>query len=304
MKVPVEPGIYPGTPYEVYDSWNARRVSELKWASFSAKHLKWALDGRLERKETDALTLGTAIHMRLLEQDRYEIFMQIAQTCSCTYKGGAKKGQPCTANGKYELNGKWFCSDHNPPESAIPDLYVTADEAAMIEELNHEIRLHPVVKILRSSGGCELSAAAELEGVPMKCRIDKLIEPTDLRPYATVVDIKTKQPGTVDLEKCRKQSHELAYHVQGAVYRRMLRKLKGWDDVHVIFLFVEKGPPHDCLAIMLSEWDLAAGDNAFLDWIKTYKEGVETDKWPGASETIETGLLPDWAYKYYGVNKV
>ena len=84
--IDVEPGIYPGTPYDQYAKWNALRVSTLRFAAYSSKHLKWAMDGRLEREETDALRLGTAIHMRLLEPDRYEIFMPIAKPCESDWK--------------------------------------------------------------------------------------------------------------------------------------------------------------------------------------------------------------------------
>lgn len=303
-KVPVEPGLYPGIPYDVYDSWDALRVSTLKYASSSARHLRWALDGRLEREETDALRLGTAIHRKLLEPEKYEIFMDIAEPCCAELKSGPRKGKCCDNSGTRKLDLGWYCGTHAPPEAVTPAEYVTADEHRMIEELNHEIRLHPVVKILRQQGGCELSGVAVIEGVTMKCRMDKVVEPGGNRSHATVVDIKTKQPMSVSLDECRKQSNKLAYHAQAALYQRMLKKLMGIDEVEVFFLFVEKGAPYDCLVIRLSEWDLAAGNNAFLDWIRIYKEGRETGKWPGASDTFETGLLPDWAYKYYGVNKV
>ena len=298
------PGMYPGVSYADYVAWPGLRVSTLKYAQYSARHLKWALDGRLEREETDALRLGTAIHRRLLEPERYEIFTAIAKPCCAELKSGARKGEQCgLASSACDDADNWYCGTHAAGrEVSKPTEYVTESEAAMIEELNHEIRQHPVVKLLRAHGGCEVSAFCEIEGVPMKCRMDKVIEPQGDVP-ATVIDIKTKPPMSCSYDQCQKQAATLAYHVQADVYRRVLSKLNGWDDVAVVHLFVEKGPPYDCCVVQSTYEDMVAGNNAFLTWIRTYKQGMETGEWPGSCTDFAYGLLPDWALKREGVNR-
>lgn len=287
-------GIYPNLPYSEYVALPGLRVSTLQFARYSAKHLKWAMDGKLGKESTDALRLGSAIHMRLLEPDNYEIFMPVATVCQATLK----KGGACSNNGTMEHDGKWYCGtkSHAPEGSTTPEVYVTEAEAEMIEVLNHEVRRHPVVKYLRRFGGSELSAVAEIEGVLMKCRIDKLAEPEDGDP-PIVLDIKTKQPLSCSMKQCQSAAEDYAYHVQAEVYRRVLKKLKGYDEVAVVHLFVEKGPPFDCVVIQSSEDDMLAGNNDFLSWLNVYKRGMETGQWPGVSNDIEHGLLPERALR-------
>ena len=289
-----DPGLYPNIPYAEYDSWPYMRVSTLKHAGSSCRHLKWAIDGRLERSDSVDMRLGRAIHCRLLEPEAFGDRFPQAFNCCALLKSGDNKGQPCGCESKVvDRDGNWFCGKHKPLAYREPEDFVTMAESETLEELNHEIRLHPVVRLLRKHGGCEVSIVADIEGVRMKCRLDKFIEADGEWP-ATVVDLKTIQSGSGSIETCRKAAANYSYHVQAATYQRALQQVLGVEQVAVVFVFVEKNCPYDCTVLQASESDMAKGNLTLETWLRAYSYCLANDKWPGCCEDIEHGILPDY----------
>lgn len=65
------PGIYVGIPEEEYNQIPALRSTTIKLAKRSLLDVKVVLNRSIERKETNALTVGDACHAAVLEPERY-----------------------------------------------------------------------------------------------------------------------------------------------------------------------------------------------------------------------------------------
>src|SRR4051812_28448031 len=66
-----ECGIFPGMSWADYAAIPLPSASTLEWGRVSSAHLQAAIDGTLERKDSDAMSFGRALHLRLLEPDIY-----------------------------------------------------------------------------------------------------------------------------------------------------------------------------------------------------------------------------------------
>jgi PDDEXK-like domain of unknown function (DUF3799) len=294
------PGIIYGKSYEEYDSWDALRVSTLKHADKSAKHLKAAIDGRLSGEDTADKRLGRAIHVRLLEPNQWEWRFKVAGPCQAVLKSGANKGERCGLKGTRYNGDDWFCGKHAGDGCTTPIDYVTQAEFADLNELDRAVKAHQAVKLLRKHGGSEVSVSFDLDGVRMKGRIDKYIHESADWP-ASILDIKKVQVGACTEYKCQQAVQSYAYHAQLAAYWSALKELEGIDAACYL-VFVEDSAPFDVMVMQASPADLECGLNDLHHWLHMYKTGIATGKWPGRAQDIVTGICPDRMLKTYAGN--
>lgn len=299
-----EPGLYPDINFADYQALPFINHTKLRWGEKSSRHMDWALRGLLDRKSTESMLMGRLIHCAVLEgMDQAEFRFPLAEPCGVPRKSGANKGVPCGNASTRQLNGEWFCGVHAPEGATTLEDYATEADFETVKQLNHELRLHPVVKLLRQFGGCELTFIADIDGVRCKGRIDKYIQ---ARPSiglpATVIDLKTIQPGEGAIEKCRSAAASYGYHVQAAMYQAALQSILGVDEVSVVLVFIEKNAPFDCTVIQATELDMNIGRSDLMRWLGIYKEGMRTGNWPGVCADIEHGLLPERYTRSYTGN--
>src|SRR5688572_27676231 len=94
------PGIHYDLSFADYARIPALNSSVLKWGhppSGSMLHLKAAIDGEIETEDSRDRKFGRALHVRLLEPDRYRSEILIAGECGAI----KKSGQRCTNTGKF-----------------------------------------------------------------------------------------------------------------------------------------------------------------------------------------------------------
>lgn len=146
---------------------------------------------------------------------------------------------------------------------------------------------HPKAgELLAYMGQTELSIFWEEDGVPCKCRPDRLVA------SEFIVDLKTCEDASP--QGFARACANWGYHIQQAFYMRGCAAV----DMAVkefIFIAVEKTAPYTVGVYTLDAVAIQHGIAKVKDGIDLFQECRETDIWPGYSdETIELSL-PSWA---------
>lgn len=276
--------------YPEYESWPAMRCSTLTWGLLSMEHLKAAQDGRL-KKTSAALSLGKAIHTRLLEPRRYKDDYVVAQPCEILLKTGKRAGEACCARAAgLTAMGQWACSKHGAVDE-LPEEVVTEDEAARLEAIYNRVCQHDVIHLFRQHGGCEVCVKWEYGGLPLKCRLDKLILEGSCPP--TIVDIKKVAVGRGGDERFSYAVRDYHYDVQAAYYVDAVEQATGARCVF-IWVIVEDDYPHSVNVIQCDPATLDIGRGKYQQLLSQYKLCLESDRWPGYSDRVHFGGLPEY----------
>ena len=232
-----------------------------------ALYLAWLTE---PRKETPALTLGSAAHAYILENptffDRYAVAPDGIDRRT-------KDGKAQWAEFETQANGKTV---------------IKGEDLQQIDRMAVSVWSHPSSQELLNEGRAEVSAFGNLWGVGVKCR------PDWLREDGIVVDLKT----TEDASPAAFPSSvaKWRYHCQSAFYQDILAIL-GIKVTAFVFIAVEKSPPHAVGVYLLDDASIEAGREAYQRNLDTYKTCIETGSWPAYSPAIETIQLPRWAFQ-------
>ena len=280
----VAPALYSGMSEEKYHAIEACSSSQLRKMRRSAAHCKAY---REEDDSSDSMDLGSAVHLAILEPERYEEEVAIAGDCETKFKSGKKGGQPCGASGKYLRNGQWYCGRHDPgdDEGEAFDGYVVSESAELVASA---IKGHPTAAALLSSGVSEVVALWKEECL-CKARIDNWRD--DL---STIVDLKTTRDASKD--EFQRTIWHRGYFQQLAFYGRGLRAL-GKEVESYVIVAAETSPPYAVAVYELDITTVNAGrrlnDDLLPEFAACHKESV----WPGYSEDLQEIGLPHWALK-------
>ena len=222
------------------------------------------------RKETPALTLGSAAHAFILE---HETFFERYAVAPDGIDRRTKDGKAAWAEFETQSAGKTV---------------IKAEDLQQVERMAYSVWSHPSAHELLSEGVAEVSAFGNLWCVDVKCR------PDWLRNDDIVVDLKTTDdasPGAFPSSVAKWR-----YHVQSAWYQDIL-SLVGIKVSAFVFVAVEKNPPFAVGVYLLDDASIEAGREAYQRNLSTYKTCIETGQWPAYSPAIETIQLPRWAFQ-------
>src|SRR3990167_7852132 len=187
MSEPPGIGIHHGVPFEDYAAWDCVNSGAIKAGLRSMRAMRSFMDGE-RGKDTPDRRFGRAEHGRLLEPDLFDIRFGVATPCAAV----KKDGETCGNAAKYLIDRNWLCGVHAPKGSTPETDFVSEPELARIDLMIDNLKGHKAVKLLRAHGGCEVSIVADVFGVRVKCRADKLIE-----TVPTVVDVKKVGAGKI-----------------------------------------------------------------------------------------------------------
>lgn len=273
----VKDGIYPGTPYDQYDTWDRMNHSILHLFNRSPLHAR--AEQLLPSKPTKAMAFGHAAHCIVLEPGRFET--DFVQAPMISRRSNAGKAAFAV-----------FEEAHKGRTILLPDEY------SRCEQLATAAAAHPLLRRLMGARGVnEVGLAwtdAETE-VQMKSRLDRLTVYTDGWP--TIVDLKTANDASA--WAFGRAVHTYSYHQQAAVYLDGAAALAPVDgDRRYVFVVIESDPP---FAIAVYELDVAAieqGRDEYKRNLRTLVRCRETGNWPGYTEE-EAGLvgLPSYAMR-------
>lgn len=250
------PGIYYGVPFEDYLRWPLLSQTTLKAGRRSMKHLRHALDEKIE--PTDDMTLGSALHTAFLEP---ELMLDRIAVWRDRRAGKA-----------------WddFCAEN---ESRI---ILTANQHDRLQGMVRSLRAHPEVRRwLGRIEGVEVAAVGEVEGVMMKGRCDALTpEP--------LWDLKKVGSQWFDPRDFQRSAYRLGYHIQAYIYTRLFGRGR------FVLGTVEDQPPHDVVVYELTTELMKVGEQEALALLQQYRHCCETGQWPGICDEIYGLDAPAW----------
>jgi hypothetical protein len=225
------------------------------------------------KPETDAMRQGTALHVAVLEPERWHELVAVEEKAD----GRTKEGKAYRAA---------FA------EASIGKTIITADTGARVLAAAAALRAHPSAAALL---GHERLIEHGIEWVDAE---------TGVKCYGTP-DLIVPGLGIIaDVKSCRDASEhgfgraiaQMDYHIQAAYY------LDGWRAsggalCEWLWLAVEVEPPYLCAVYAASDAMLDAGRTQYRRDLTRWRECVEADRWPGYPEQIKTLDLPRWASK-------
>lgn len=251
------PGIHESVRFWDYLDWPQPSQTSLKAMRESPLAYKAARDGERYITQTDAMTLGSALHTAFLEPETMPDHV-------IKWTGGRRAGE------------KWneFCAEHRDKYILTPAMHETL--VGMVQGL----RRHPFVREWASKiEATEVSVVGDVHGLEMKGRADALTNDS-------LVDVKSA--ADLDERKILYAIKDFGYHVQGSVYRKLFNRDR------FVLLFVEKTPPFDVVPVELSPGFLRVGDFLVEQWIEKIAECEASGVWPGRSDKIVTVEPPEW----------
>lgn len=265
----LEPGYYPGMPFDEYLSYD-ENVSKhmLDAIARSPAHLRAALAE--PRKQTPAMAFGAAVHAAVLEPDKFtERYTQAPETDKRS-KLGREAHEAAAAGGRVLLK---------------------IEELVAINEMVNAVSSHPFASILLAAedGEAEVSIAwvDEETGVYCRARPDFLNH-----AHNVVVDLKTAQDASMGV--FARACANFTYNIQAAFYLSGLAAVKQPHD-KFIFVAVETEPPWAVACYELDAEDLRIGRVRYRHALAVYQQCLATNQWSGYAPEVRVLELPAWA---------
>lgn len=222
---------------------------------------------------TDALELGTAVHVAVLEPERFARQYVAAPKVDRRTKAGKEQ---------------WAAF-----EDAHRGLEVlSAEDMEVCRGIaDAAVGLETVARLLASPGKSEVGVVWDdpQTGVRCKALMDRI---TTFAGWTVVVDLKSTQdasPGAFARD-CAKY----AYHVQAAFYLDGLNVLAPANR-RFFHVAVEKARPYCCAVYELDPPAVAQGRADYREYLRVYAECARSGRWPGYRDAVEPLSLPVWA---------
>ena len=247
---------------EQYRNIDAVNHSTLKYMAESPLHYKHNIDN--PKPTTDAMRLGTAAHMAILEPPR---FLE-----SVVYYEGRRAGK----------SWEQFAVENQDR------LIVRAHEYDHCLKMSESVWFNPDIKHLLQNGYAELSITwnDEYTGLFCKGRIDFMTKDGYL------VDLKTTRSIVYrDFQRTYAQMHyfsQLAFYYDGLI-------ANGHDIKGIYIIAVENKPPYDAGLFEVDMTDIERGRDKYRLWLEMLQECRTVDRWPGRYQGSQFLSLPSWA---------
>lgn len=251
-----------------YQCNDALNISKLKMMRKSPAHFRASLEE--PRKETDDLTLGSAIHCLILEPKEWnKQFLTMPKIDRRTKEG--------------KLNYDALIARADRKGLTL----ITEDLKACAEEASTEALKHPYSALFRR-GQAELSMFWTADnGVACKGRLDHYDKASK-----TITDLKTTKDASPD--SFAKSIYTYGYHLQAAWYMEGAKKC-GLDVEDYIIFAIEKEAPYCCVAYRISPADIALAQAENERLLNLFADCSKTGNWYGYSLEIQEISLPAWA---------
>jgi exodeoxyribonuclease VIII len=275
----IDPGVYPGVPFDVYASWEAINSSVLHHFGKTPAHAYAKMVGADE--ESASAQLGRLVHVAALEPELVASEYAVRPNVD----GRTKEGKAILADFRDRADGK---------------IVVPQKDIDTARGIIRSLQQHPTAReAMYGSGVNELSLVWEDKdtGVLCKGRIDRL---TAIGGWPFVVDVKTYgKPAT--RWAFQRTVLDYGYHEQAAMYLTGLDALKplpeGAGFRKFAWLVCETEPPYAVRVFDAEDEALRIGLENVKRHLQIYAECQKTGVWPGWEEGLETCGLPAFAYK-------
>lgn len=262
--------IHYSLPFSKYVQLPGLNQSKLGALKKCPAKFKWLLDN--ERSDTEAMSIGRAIHTAVLEPDNFNAeFFCLPEIDRRTIKGKEQYAELVASNpGKTILK---------------PEMFNTALDVALAIRTNP----HCAALIKKTEKEITLDWQDDETKTLCKARVDAWDKKRGI-----LIDIKTTQDASPS--GFPRKLFAYGYHRQAAWYLDALRH-NGEVAQHFVFIAVEKEPPYAIGVYRLTDEtiQLSRAENQAL--LRKYAECMKTDHWPGYTNGIEDISLPDYILK-------
>jgi len=265
----IEPGLHLALSRDGYEQIDAPNISRLKHLRRSPAHARHAL--LHPEPPTQAQELGQAVHLAVLERDRWEREYIAAPPCDRR----TKEGKAIWAEAMNRAEGRTI---------------LRGEEYELCADLAAAVWSHPVAaEILRGKGVNEASLIWREGDGMAKCRLDAL---RMISGRGCAIDLKT----TVDASPkgFAREIARMDYHAQAGWYTLGLERVFGAPH-RWLWIAVEKEPPYAVAVYELAHDDLMLGRETALRWLEQWRACERSGIWPGYSDAIQSIQLPAWA---------
>lgn len=259
-------------PRANYDLIQAISITRLKELRRSPLHYQYALE---HPKTSDAMTVGIATHVAVLEPERFTHDFSI-------WDRRLDNGRAAPRNGRV-----WDAFKDLHAERTI----LTADEGALALSIAKAVRFDEVANKYLATGDPEVSLQWDIEGRPCKGRVDWL---TTVDGHRTLVGLKTTRD-------CRHfafgaQAAKLEYGCQWAFYHDGFSAIMDGEEPRMIEIVVESAPPFAVATYIIDQDIILQGRDNYRELLKILAECEANDTWPGPVQGEQILSLPSWYY--------
>lgn len=219
-------------------------------------------------KPTEAMRFGSALHARVLEPDTWQDQVAVAPDVDRRTKAGKAEWQVFL-----DL-------------AAGDKIVINQEQAEQMERMIAGIHANPFARsLLTASGRSEFAVRWQIDGVPVKCRFDRLLD------AGLVIDLKTTSDPSP--EAFGRSAYNFGYYRQGWIYQRGAVEM-GVEGPE--FLHLACGP-HECAVYELDDHALQLGEQQVRQALADLRRCRETGDWSSPlSGRINTLSLPRWAF--------
>lgn len=270
------PGIYKNVDIDEYHAEEGISSSGISlildcprryWHEYLGDNLN---DYKDYKKQKEKFMLGRAIHMLVLEPEKFEqTFYPMDEEVNLT----TKIGKELYAKAEEEANGRQV---------------IRAGDWNDIKSMAEAVKQHSIWnKIKVEKGNAENSLYWD-DGV-YKTRLRSR---PDFFNDNVIIDLKT----TDSIASFSKSVYNFGYHRQAAMQIDGLKKLDG-NERHFAFFVVEKKAPYLTACFTLDENSIEIGRKEYFEGAATYSECMRCNVWPGYEEKFQLLTLPNWVFK-------
>lgn len=258
-------------PRAEYDAIQALNITRLKELRRSALHYQHALTNP---RKTDALTLGIATHVAVLEPERFIHDFAIWNRKTETGRAGPR-------------NGKWWDAFQLEHKGRT---ILTEEEGELSQSIAKAVRFDETANKYLAIGDPEVTMQWELDGRPCRGRVDWL---TTIEGSPVLVGLKTTRD-------CRhfafgSQAAKLDYAIQWSWYADGYERITG-KIPRMIEIVVESAAPYAVATYIIDKDILLQGRDNYRELLKILAECEAKDEWPGPVVGEQFLSLPSWYY--------
>ena len=227
-----------------------------------------------EKKETDAMTFGSAYHSYILEEElfneEYHIFDETA-ILNILIGEGSKSPR---ATNKYK---EWFeC------EMRVANGKQTINNGTlnMLKAMKERLTSHRYANTLITKGEAEMSVYCEIE-IMTGQRVKIKIRP-DYKKDAKRIITDLKSAASASVNDFPRAAADMDYHLQAALYSDIMEAVEG-KEMGWSFFFIaqEKTVPYAFNIFESSPQFLAQGRSEYQMLLLLYADCLGKNKWPG-----------------------
>lgn len=232
-------------------------------------------DARVEKEETDAMAMGTALHTAILEPNRFEREYKVIPADCRVGSGKGQRERLSTFEATAEING-WTT--------------IKAEDMESIKRMANAVRSNEDAKVLLEGIEAEVSGYwfdPDEKDVLCKIRPDGIQTATGI-----LVDLKKAADARERIFV--NKAHGMGYHVQAFMCLYGMTHITGVEHQEFRFIVAEDHEPWNVVVYRASQEFLHVGGIDFGRAFRLYVECLRSGKWLGYPGGVHDLNPPGW----------